>query len=204
MSLAIKRLKSRGFTLVELMIVVAIIGVLAALAIYGVTKYLRTAKSAEARNSLGGISRAAVAAYERETVASEVVPEGQKSSASNHALCNNTANPVPQDIANVKGVKYQPNSAEGQDYQTGDSLAGWKCLRFQITSPQYYQYNYVRGASQIAKGAAASTANGFEAWAKGDVDADDTLALFAATGEVNTATGSVRASSQLFVENETE
>src|SRR5687767_379950 len=48
----LKQLKSkRGFTLVELMIVVAIIGVLAALAIYGVRKYLTNAKSAEARSA---------------------------------------------------------------------------------------------------------------------------------------------------------
>ena len=47
----------RGFTLVELMIVVAIIGVLSALAIYGVRKYLTNAKTAEGRMGLGRIAK---------------------------------------------------------------------------------------------------------------------------------------------------
>ena len=52
-----------GFTLIELMIVVAIVGILAVLAVYGVRKYVSNAKTAEARNSLGVIATDEAAAY---------------------------------------------------------------------------------------------------------------------------------------------
>jgi prepilin-type N-terminal cleavage/methylation domain-containing protein len=56
----------RGFTLVELMVVVAITGVLATLATYGVRKYVLEAKKAEASSMLVQI-RAAEEAYKDET-----------------------------------------------------------------------------------------------------------------------------------------
>jgi len=47
--------QQKGFTLIELMIVVAIIGILAAVAIPAYTDYLKRAKVAEAVNLLGGL-----------------------------------------------------------------------------------------------------------------------------------------------------
>jgi type IV pilus assembly protein PilA len=56
----------RGFTLMELMIVVAIIGILASIATYSVVKYLRAARTAEAIEIINGI-RAAQESYKDET-----------------------------------------------------------------------------------------------------------------------------------------
>ena len=57
---SIVRASKRGFTLIELMIVVAIVGILAVLAIYGVRKYLANAKTAEATERLGQIGQGPV------------------------------------------------------------------------------------------------------------------------------------------------
>ncbi|MEP7120238.1 MAG: prepilin-type N-terminal cleavage/methylation domain-containing protein [Byssovorax sp.] len=198
-----KRYDNRGFTLVELMIVVAIIGVLAALAIYGVRRYLATAKTSEAKNTIGAIASGAQASYERETVASEIVTEGASTTAASHALCLGAAGTVPAGIASVKGTKYQPNSAPGADFQIGTSLVGWPCLKFVMNSPIYYVYGYKQGTDLAPGNPAPGGANGFEASAEGDLDGDATVfSWFARTGQINQATKTIKLASQVYVFNE--
>ena len=196
----------RGFTLVELMITVAIIGVLAAIATVGVSKYMHIANASEAKQFVGSISRAAALAFESERVTAQVVAEGNASAGASYQLCE-SAQPVPASITSVGNRKYQPNTANGQDFETGTTSTGWRCLRFSTSQPVYYQYFYNKGAGYISAGmtgAPALGANSFEAAAQGDLDNDGTKSTFARGGTINLTTGTLTMATHVFVDKETE
>jgi type IV pilus assembly protein PilA len=155
------------------MIVVAIVGVLSALAIYGVRKYMLNSKTTEARNAIGQMAKDAKAAYERESMDSVILPPGGSANVSNN-LCTSASNPIPATADAVKGKKYQSNASEWSVDLTTPGK-GFGCLRFSMSDPQYYMYSYT---------GVAGSAGTFQALAQGDLNGDGFMSEFSLSGEV--------------------
>jgi type IV pilus assembly protein PilA len=159
------------------MIVVAIIGILAVLAIYGVRKYLANAKTAEARNSLGQMGKDESAAFEKESMAGTTLAPGAVATAS-RSLCLSATSPVPATIASVTGKKYQSSQVLGADWSKDEAAAvptGFSCLKFSMDAPQYYMYNFTSLTPTAAGGTWVGTA-------KGDLNGDGVASTFTLNG----------------------
>lgn len=151
--------KRRAFTLVELMIVVAIVGVLAALGLVGFRRYLNASHSSEAINTIGSI-KAAQESYRAETL-----------SYLNVSTALDKFYPV-QDPTDKK-------VAWGG---AGNDDANWRRLNVAVDGPTYYGFACIAGLPGQAvttggiKTSIPTFPNPVEPWyliqAKGNVDGD--------------------------------
>lgn len=153
----------KGFTLIELMIVVAIIGILAAIAIPAFIKYVKQSKTSEAGLNLKTMADGAAAYYQVDHYTTAGLPVSEKQFPTNNGDFNNT-NVSSHPTAVPKGTKAAQNlTVWGND--------PWKSLKFSVSKAHYYRYSY-RSTN------AANAADNFSSFAEGDLDADGTTSKF--------------------------
>jgi type IV pilus assembly protein PilA len=118
--------KQSGFTLIELMIVVAIIGILAAVAIPAFMDYMKKSKKTEASLQLNKISKNSKVYY------------GTNSQF------------VGANGAILPGVAGSACAGAGGKFAvvtTWATDAGWKALDFQVDEPNLFSYSYIGGST---------------------------------------------------------
>ncbi len=135
----------KGFTLIELMIVVAIIGILAAVAIPGFMKYIKDSKTSEAKVNIKAIAEGAVAFYQGEHTKKDGTMYTRQYPSASYCKKLSSADSGCAAVAN------EPSAIRATGSKTAGSWGNepWTSLNFQTSGPLYYTYSY--------KGTAATT-----------------------------------------------
>jgi type IV pilus assembly protein PilA len=165
------------------MSVVAIIGILAAVAIPAFVKYIRTSTSAEAGGNLGKIVHGAIAYFDVD-----------------HA--DSSGQPLPKCFPGVPSKWFDSTgkaelpsagccpskcSLDNQTAGLTDNWGGnWPALSFSVTDPHYYKYAF----SGMCCGTALCDNTLFTAAAVGDLNCDGVTSLFLRSG--STSAGEIK------------
>lgn len=194
----LSRLRSRrGFTLIELMIVVAILAILAVVAVPAFIKYMRRAKTTEAIDQLDKIVKGAAFYYSKPYVKED----GSKEFCQFPATVGVTPTEATCCSSNTLGGpdtdgddRCDPNPGEW-DAQV------WSALSFQMNDQHYFVYSFA--SNGFAKDQAQFTAN-----AHADLDCDGVQSTFQRIGfgdpEATGAECSMYGSAAFYVDRETE